>query len=724
MSRKKNAAPPLLDWQSGHTPAWAAVNAAGVSALTAVVGYVAHAPVYTGAVEGIVGAVASAAVSTAQKKSGGHLVYRCAAWLTGGAWTSWAMHSGPWSSWWPTIALGAGAVLGWGCNAAWKEWDAEGPERRRLAELQARREETAGDWVDRLERVCHLQGASVRGVETWPEDAGYTVEVDLPGGGVTVDEVARYTDALRADLRLPHGCTLEIKRGVTHGSALIAVNTVNMLAAGDIPYPSDDTDPRTINGPLIVGKGRDASPVFGVLRSHCGLVIGQVEGGKTNLLHVINAELSRCPDALIWHIDTTGSGLTLPWLRAWAVDGTAPRPIVDWSASTVDEAIAMLDTAEQIIKQRKRGYQSLMFQTNDDKITVSPELPAIIIIADEVAQLPMRVQTGMDTVLNTGRAVAVRAVNCALRGTRDMVSPSQREMTRWRIGMRVSDASEYQHIFSDYRNVDPQDAQEKGTGFSEWDGERPKAFKAYRIKPHNIAEISVRNAPIRPVLDDMSLRIDNAPIYHDRWARTLPKLIEESLSLAPAARAIVAASPAPTPVQNSESEYGASGVSDGLDMNALFPASLPKDMPTPAPTAAPDPAPQTAPETDQQFTKVLDDAMWDLGNDTQRPASVPPAATLPTLAPVPPQAPADAVTDPAQRRALELLAEARTEGLGATRLEELLRAEGYTTTRQTAQEWLSRWLTRGWLAKLRRDGGRIAYVTEEFAALAPGDRVA
>lgn len=723
MSRKQK--PGLLDWTAPHSPAWAAINAAGVSALTATAGHLADAPVYTGAGMGLVGAVSSLAVSSARRYSGGHRAYRCAAWLAGGGWTSWAMASGPWSTWWPALALSAGTVLAWGANAAWAEWEIDAPQRRREAELRARREATAGDWIDRLERVCRIEGATVVGVETWPEDAGYTVEVNLPSGGVTDVHVRQHTDELRADLRLPHGCTLEISRGITHGTALIKVNTVNMLAQL-IPYPTDDHEPRTINGPLTVGKARDASPAFGVLRAHCGLIIGQPEGGKTNLINVINAELAKCPDALIWHIDTTGAGITLPWLRTWAIDGTTPRPVVDWAASTVDEALAMLRVAAQIIARRKRSYQGLMFEVDDDKLPITSTLPAVIIIADEVAQLPMSVQSGMDAVNNTGRAAGVRSVNCALRGTRDMVSASQKEMTRWRIGMRVSDASEYQHLFSQFQNIDPDDAQEQGSGFMEWDGGKPRAFKAYRILPSQIAEIANRTSDIRPVMDEVSLNIEDAAIYRDRWARTLPKLLDEGIPLAPAARALLSDAPAPVPSADS-APFIQSPEPDGLDMDKLFPMSVPKDYAEPEPWPIPEGpqipgGPQNTPRTDEQFTRVLDDAMWHMGDEPPMPAPAD-EAPRPTLAPVPEQSAYD-VADPAQRRALDLLADSRTEGLGASRLEELLRAEGYTTTRQTAQEWLGRWLSRGWLAKLRRDGGRVAYVLTEHADAAPGERVA
>lgn len=731
-SKKRGGA---VDWTAGHPPAWAAVNAAGVSALTAAAGYLADAPMATGIGEGVVGAVASLAVSSARKYTRGHRIYRCAAWLAAGGWTSWALTVGPWSSPWPALTLAAGAILGWGANAAYAEWEAGAPERRRLAELAAQREQKRGEWEDRFARVCGVTGCSVDAVEPWEPDetgrsAGYTLEVSLPAGGTTVEELARHTDALRSDMRLPDGCTLEIVRGANHGTALVRVNDRNIFAE-IIHYP-DDLSPKSINDPITVGRHKDGTKAQGSLRFHSGLLIGQPEGGKTNLLNVINAELARCVDVLIWHIDITGAGITLPWLRAWAVDGTAPRPVVDWSASTVDEALAMLKVAAEIIAMRKASYQHLMFEEDDDKIPVSPDIPEIIIIADEAAELPQSVQDGIGAVNNTGRAAGVRTMSCALRATRDMVSASQKEMTRWRIGMRVSDASEYQHLFSDYRAVDVKDAPVPGSGFMEWNGSSPRPFLGYRIKPGRIREISNVVADRRPKLDEVSLRIDSAKLYEERWIRTLPKLFRGT-PLAPAAAHIMDQSPTVTLSSAEKGPATAAGGNEetgGIDMDALFPMQIPDDIKD-SPSAAPPPSipaqeKREEPQgngSDPEFQRLIDDSMmWD-PNLLASAQPQPPEQPRPTLAPAPAED-RESVTDPAQRCALELLAATRTEGLAPGVLHEKLRAQGFGTSRQTVHEWLARWVTRGWVGKVRREGGKPAYMLAEHADAAPGERIA
>ncbi|MDH6130371.1 hypothetical protein [Kitasatospora sp. GP82] len=691
-----------IDWTGGHTPAWAAINGAGISAVTATAGYLAHAPLWIGPAEGAAGAIAAAAVATRRRFSPGHRVYRAATWLVAGGWTSWAMETGPWSSWWPATALIAGATLAWGCSAAYEAWEEEAPARRAAAEAQAQREKTGDAWEERLERVCRVAGCHVIGVEEWETGKGYSIEVELPGG-TTVDAIASQAMALRSDLRLPRGCTLEVDQGEDYGVIVIRVNTVDGIAQL-IPFP-EDLSRTSINNPFSLGEFRDGEKSLASLRFHCGLIIGQPEGGKTNLLNVINASLGRCDDVLIWHIDTTGAGITLPWLRSWAREGTASKPVVDWSASTVDEALLMLCVAEEIIAVRKRDYQDLMYAVNDDKVPVDHTRPEIIIIADEVAQLPQPVQDGINAVINTGRASGVRAVNSALRGTRDMVSASMKEMTRLRIAMRVSDESEYHQIFNDPRGLKKADAAVQGSGFFEYDNSAVQAFKAYRLEPKDIARISQVVAGYRPVMDEISLGIPSADVYRTRWERTLPQLYKPGTPLSPAAQEILDRAPAvPTPtIISTESAAPAPGKGDGLDAlrAMLFPVSGGDPQPPAEPAdAAPAPAPMADPAIGRAFGQVLDDATWHLAPETVDLPQPPALGVVP---------PTD-ITDPVQLRTLELIDASGPDGRGASALVRELTAEGTTRDRGTVQRWLTTWAASGLIVRQSRDGGQVAYI--------------
>ncbi|MGI5341895.1 hypothetical protein ACQEVS_33065 [Streptomyces sp. CA-181903] len=428
------------------------------------------------------------------------------------------------------------------------------------------------------------------------------------------------------------GCGLEITTGRDYGTAIIRVSTRNALAAV-IPYPRK-LRRKSINAGLTFGKFKDSSKATtDLLRFHCGLVIGQPEGGKTNLLNVINAELAQCSDVLLWHIDVTGAGVTLPWLRSWARDGSAIAPVVDWAASTVDEALVMLQVAEEIIAVRKREYQDRMFDADDDKIPVDDSVPEIIIVADEVAQLPLSVQKGLDTVINTGRASGVRAVNCALRATREMASPAMKEMTRLRIAMRVSDESEYQHIFSDFRGLKKEDAPYKGSGFIELGTEKARPFKAYRLKPKRISGISQEVALFRPRLDEVSLKIPSVQFYRERWARTLPLLYTDTNVLSAAAKKILdTTTPAPTPTPTPSENNGI----PGLDLDALFPTRRKSPYHRPPPPPSPSKAPTPLPPRKRRPSEWSSKRCWTTPPPRNRPR---PRPSRPNGRPWPPYRP-------------------------------------------------------------------------------------
>src|SRR5690606_34580655 len=90
-------------------------------------------------------------------------------------------------------------------------------------------------------------------------------------------------------------------------------------------------------------------------------------------------------------------------LRPW-LDGQAERPAIDWVATDEAEATRMLDFAVAAI-QRKVAYADLMEQVDDDKVPSSAEIPHIIVISDETADLPAAVKQRLVELSNQiGRA--------------------------------------------------------------------------------------------------------------------------------------------------------------------------------------------------------------------------------------------------------------------------------------------------------------------------------
>lgn len=698
-----------LDWQGRHTlntgAATAVTSALAVSSLTYVSGV---DPLWDAgiAAAGALGSVLAGARS-------GHLpatlTYRAGLWAGAGAWSWWAAADGPpWS--WPCLAaLAGGAAFGrltW--NAIGRHESAEKLRRRKAAwdaqeaARQERHDAWGEQWKQRLARITKLEGCRIVAIQPWAANTGYTVEVELPGGA-TWNQLKRFEEALGSDLRLPEGCGVEVAGGRRKGTAIIRVATVNVIEQ-TIPFPAD-LSPTSIDDEFAIGLHKDGTYAKGSLAFQCGLGIGDTGSGKTNTLNVINAQLVRTVDALVWHIDTTGAGLSLPWLTSWAIDGTHQRPVIDWTAPTLDEARALLTMAIQIIEARKRRYQQVMRQANDTKLPVSPEIPAIIIVVDETADLPRDIKGMIETVMNTGRAVRVRVKVSSLRATTDSVPVAVRKRAKWRWGMYVTDPEELAYLFSGYQKVDPSDAPWPGCGFNAYNSTKPRPCKAFQLTPQRMDRIAAAVSARRPVLDKISCEVPHGRYYPSRWARVLPRLYEgEQLHAVTRPYTAVPVVPVPTAAPQSGPAPASGAVPGGPgagirpgspEWNRLFPRR--GDATTPAAPEEKPAAPADPP--DGRLRLVV--------NNTDRPQNPPEAPPeppapahsdpAPAQKPEPPRPPEQAKptsAEPqptAQDAAMRLVLDAGPDGTGPSRMEADLKAMGYSTHRTTISGWLRLW---------------------------------
>ncbi len=156
-----------------------------------------------------------------------------------------------------------------------------------------------------------------------------------------------------------------------------------------------------------------------------------------------------------------------------------------------------------------------MRASNDDKLPVDRDVPEIVIVADEYAELPLKVQQNLESISNTGRAAGVRVLNCALRGTADIVSSNVKKQAQLRIGMRVSDADELAFLFGwNGRTPSPEDAPYEGCGFLMLGQDTPRPFKGYRLRPNQIEDIAIAVADSRPSLDAASASAAGTCLLH------------------------------------------------------------------------------------------------------------------------------------------------------------------------------------------------------------------
>lgn len=537
-----------LDWDAKHGPVTGPINT-GVAALA--VGYAGHElgmPWEWAALTAGAGLLGTHVAGRRHQVTPATLALRAAGWLGAGGWCSWAIANSPWSQ--AGIgsllvgALGLGAAMAGAHHVEAKEaerkQEAEAAARR--ATLDGKRQKIADEWEDRIVRVCHGTVTQIVGVEAWESGGGLTLDGECGPGGATWKTIKAFEDGLAADAKLPEGCGVEVKPGANRGAFLIDISTVNRLLGEDM-YPGDYS-PLTLNGPLPLGVFRDGTKVEPDIRQLTATFAGRKGSGKTNLSNVALAGCCRMTDQLVWVIDLNGGGLALPWLHAWHKAGKPGRPPVDWVADTPAKALAMAQAALRIAKGRKPGYKHLEIEANDDKLPVSATVPGILIAGDEIAEIfsprARRDQVLRETgdtliqVVELARAVAVNVLATALRVTQDVLSePQLIVQSGLKITMK-SDEREMAYFFGWDDRANPAEAPYPGCGFIKVLDEPARPFKAYRIKPDQIAAVVAATSGLRPELDELS-RKAAGEAYEQRWIGTDHLLGLGAAPLVPAA---------------------------------------------------------------------------------------------------------------------------------------------------------------------------------------------
>ncbi|WP_461033427.1 hypothetical protein [Streptomyces mayteni] len=531
MTSNKND--PRVDWSAGHGVVSGTINATTGVFTTTALASAAGMPAGWALAAGAAGALGTTVTGIRRRLTRATVAFRGACCLAAGTWSSWALAGdGPTS----LTALGVLAVGGTlaGTLAAGVGGH-EVTEQSRRATLLAigTRRQMAADWIDRIARVCHIEGVEVIGIEHWSTGMGYTLEIKLPAGGVTRKAIADRTGALAADLDLPNGCGVAVSEGMSRRLVLIKVTTKS-LAGQELPFPIEEmAEVTTVNNPLPLALLSDGGRAELDLRQASTIVAGTTGSGKTNWLHTLIARLNQCNDVLVWVIDLNGGSLALPWLHAWREAQTGaegsrwsgadiPAPGVDWVASTPKEAARMLRAAVRIAKARKVAYQEHMRAEDDDKLPVGPTLPEIVILVDEGAEVSAtrearQVVAGVSEVIRIARAMAIRAVMSALRVTQDVLpDPMVRKMASNRVCTGATEDSELGHFFG-WRALSVEESFDgPGSLLVGTDGKGPEKGRQERITPSGIEAVCAATATRRPTLDAPSLDAAGSD-YRDRW---------------------------------------------------------------------------------------------------------------------------------------------------------------------------------------------------------------
>ncbi|MFJ1707855.1 hypothetical protein [Kitasatospora sp. NPDC088346] len=664
-----------IDWKAGHGILSGTVNGTCGALTTASLGHVTGMPAGWALAAGAAGAVGTLAAGMRRRLTGATLTFRGACWLTAGGWSSWAIaHGGPWT--WPHLGslAAAGIAVGTLARGFAAHEEIEQESRRHLLLIGARRQMGA-EWTARIKRVCGVD-VVVLGIEHWPSGAGYTVEVELPEGGTTRRTITDRAEGLGTDLDLPEGCGLATMPGISRRRVLIMVTTKN-LAGTELPFPVEDLhETTTVNNPVPIALLSTGERAELDLRQASTVVTGPTGSGKTNWLHTLIALLDQTNDTLVWVIDLNAGSIGLPWLNAWrdAQTGRAgsrwagadiPTPGVDWVASTPAEAKRMLAAAVRIAKRRKTAYQDAMRDANDDKLPVSPDVPEIVIIMDEGAEVAATrearaVLAGISEVIRIARAMAIRAVISVLRVTQDvMPDPLVRKMASNRVATGALEDSELGHLFG-WRALRAEDSfSGPGSLLVGTEGKQPAKARQWRITPGQIEDIAALTSHRRPALDAPSLDAAGTD-YAERWSFERCGHLWDSAPVPPG-RQPGAGGPAEQGL-NTGPPPGGWKATAGWDRPTDGPADELESL-------------WLLPPADKDSTATATDwsdpTTWSSGREQDTPEQ-----------------------PGAREAALILLLKAGPEGTGATAMERVLKPE-FGTTRQTINGWLKEWAETG-----------------------------
>lgn len=691
---------PDWSWGPGSSPATGALITAAGCASGAMTAACLGAPWWGVAAGGALVSTYAAASAAYREQPARVIGYRAGTWAAGTLWASTSVAltnaehlwgSGPWSSWAAgTLAAGALAFasLGAWLSRVQRKSDDGTAEPVRL---DLDKEDTiAAAWQQLLRKITRHQ-LTVVGVELWASGKGFTLDVDLPATGVTMMDVKGYELALATAANLPTGCNVEvIASEVGRRSCLIRVATSNALV--DTHTLPKDYAPSRIADPISLGVQSDGAEQHVTVNYRTTVMIGQKDSGKSTELNVITKGIVCTTDAIIIGIDTTGRGRAFrPWVRAW-FEGRCPRPAIDLVAADDEMALAVCKGVRNVIAGRTAAYQGRMYRENSDKIVPAPDLPAIIVMVDEYGTLSQAVKDALVDISDTGRGAAVSVVVCALRAKEPYLSRNMIAQAFNRLAMRVVDEAELQMLFdATWRRgrFDPASMPYAGVGVCAEGATVANGFKGWWQDPRDIDDAAIAVSDRRPPLDDISAQLMDEAMggrYSRRWDITLPLMFPADTTPKPRQ------APAAPAGGIALKELPVTSLEDAeADMRRAVEAARAARAAADAEYAA-----EQAAGSDRDAEVARLNALYEASPDAD-PRALPAAGHTGTA--------------PARDRVRQLVTAVGPAGIGASKLEDLLRAEGYPTNRQTIARWLKQDLAAGLIAQ--PGGDKTPYVAKE-----------
>lgn len=281
-----------------------------------------------------------------------------------------------------------------------------------------------------------LRGSTAK--VTAQDEHGFTVEVTLAGGR-TAKDVQGIESNLESVFHADRGTLTVLPARAAH-QVLLRFMTKDPLEKS-VPWPGPEA--RSIKDPIPLGVDEHGQPVSVNLLGQHALVAGQTGAGKSTVGEVLLRSLLAMDDVRVWGVDPK------------MVEQARFRKELARFATEPDEIVQLLAAAREEIRERRR----VMADNGLTTWPTSPERPAIVVLVDELAEVPDDGKLIIDSIVRLGRAMRVQVVACTQHPsvkTFGELGGSLRSQLSLTIGLRCT-SGEARMIFGDQ-------AQQEGWG--------------------------------------------------------------------------------------------------------------------------------------------------------------------------------------------------------------------------------------------------------------------
>jgi hypothetical protein len=253
----------------------------------------------------------------------------------------------------------------------------------------------------------------------------------------------------------------------------------------------------SITEPIDLGPFEDAMPAKVLLLRRHALFGGATGSGKSGGLNVLMGNLTACADVVIWAVDLKRGMELGPWAAC-----------IDRLATTSAEAGALLADAVAILEARAAHLAEVGRRVWEP----SPEMPALVILIDEYAELVESAAeaTGdADSIARRGRAVSVTLIAATQRPTQKaMGQGALRSQMDVRICFRVRERRDVDLILGQGMLAAGWQAHRLNAPgkllISAPEYDTPRRARAYLLADQAVAETAGEHASLRPELDEVS----------------------------------------------------------------------------------------------------------------------------------------------------------------------------------------------------------------------------